>query len=219
MARVAIILAGCGHLDGAEIHESVLTLLALDQEGIAYQCYSLDKKKARVMCHITNKATPNQERNIMQESARIARGNIKRIEALNVDEYDALVLPGGFGVALNFSNFERAMHDCAIDPLIEELIQAFYKQKKPILAICISPVLVARALRAVGAIKITLGSSEESIQLAQKLNMKPIACKNNEVCYDQQHKIITTAGYMEPADLKGMFEGIKKAVNLLKKIL
>ena len=40
-------------------------------------------------------------RNVLVESARIARGNISPLSTLSATSYDAVVFPGGFGAAKN----------------------------------------------------------------------------------------------------------------------
>jgi enhancing lycopene biosynthesis protein 2 len=209
--KAAIILSGCGFLDGTEIHETTLLFLALARHGIKYQCFAPDREILNVISHRSKKAV-NQKRNILEESARISRGNISDIKELKVDEYDILAIPGGFGVAANLSNFGELGEKCIVDPDITHIIIEFHEKKKPIIAICIAPVIVAKALEG-NQITMTLGTDCEYIDLLNRLGMRGKSCKVNECCVDPIHKMYTCPGYMEPPNIAGIFESLEKAIG------
>jgi len=209
--KAAIILSGCGFLDGSEIHETTLLFLVLDRRGIEYHCFAPNKEGAKVISHISKKRM-DEERNVLEESARIARGDIRDIQMLNVDEYDILAIPGGLGVTTNLSNFETLGEKCSVDLDLSRLILQFYQKKKPILAICIAPVILAKVLEGKG-IMMTLGTDRQYIELLNRLGMKGKSCKVNECCIDVLHKIYTCPGYMEPPHIAGIFESLENAIG------
>lgn len=212
--KAAIILSGCGFLDGSEIHESVLLLLALARNNINYHCFSLNKQIITVKDHITKSIINGETRNMLSESARIARGEIKDISHLNPNEFDMLCLPGGFGVATNLSNFATKGNNFEVDPLIKKAIRAFHEQKKPIIAICLAPILVAKSLDDY-SVHLTLGPNDKDAELLKSLNMKPKKCNADQICIDEEHRIYSAPGYMVPPDLKGIFSSLEKIVVAL----
>ena len=141
--KIAVILSGCGVYDGAEIHESVITLLRLDQRGAQVQCFAPDIAQLHVINHLTGEEMP-ETRNVLVESARIARGEVKNIQEANADEFDALIVPGGFGAAKNLSNFAAEGAGCSVNPEVLALAEAFAEAGKPVGLICISPALAAK---------------------------------------------------------------------------
>ena len=143
MAKVAVVLSGCGVYDGAEINEAVLTLLNLEQQGASYQCFAPDIDQLHVINHLTGEPVEGESRNVMVEAARIARGNVLDLAGASADDYDALVVPGGFGAAKNLCNFAVAGADMEIQPDFLRVAQAFHRAGKPIGLICIAPVMAA----------------------------------------------------------------------------
>ena len=141
MARVAVCLSGCGFLDGSEIHEAVLTLLALDRAGAEIVCCAPGKAQADVVDHRTQKPMPQQRRDVLVESARIARGEIRALDSVRASDIDALIFPGGFGAAKNLCTFAANGPDCSVDPQVESLVTAVLAAGKPIGAICIAPAI------------------------------------------------------------------------------
>src|SRR6186713_22209 len=160
MVRVGVLLSGCGFLDGSEIHEAVLTLLALDRLGATAICIAPNIEQDHVINHRTGK--PAEEvRNVLDESARIARGKIQDVAKVKASDLDALVLPGGFGAAKNLSNFATAGSKARVEPGVGRLMREMHKARKPIAAMCIAPAVVAAALRDERAgPKLTIGSDE-----------------------------------------------------------
>lgn len=143
MKKVAVILSGCGYLDGSEIRESVLTLLALDTVNIEYQIFAPDEPLFHVIDHVSGEINMTERRNILQEAGRIARGKISSLDQLNENEFDGLILPGGFGVAKNLSTFAFKGAEARVHGTVASILKAFHQSKKPIGAICISPALLA----------------------------------------------------------------------------
>ena len=162
MSKVALILSGCGYLDGAEIHESTLSLLALAQAGHEVDSFAPDRDQFNVVNHITQEKM-EEKRNILIESARITRGKISPLSALVVDDFDAIMLPGGYGVALSLSDFATKSTECSVDPELKRIILDFHSAKKPIGATCITPAILAKIFEGVASVRLTLGTVETYI--------------------------------------------------------
>lgn len=218
MKTVAVILAGCGYLDGAEIREAVLTLLALENEQVSYRMFAPDKTQHHVVNHLAGEPVADEQRNILQESARIARGDISDMMQLNVDDFDALVMPGGFGVAKNLSTFAFDGSQATIDEHLLKVVKQFYQANKPIGAICIAPAIVALAL---GENKptLTIGNDQATADELEKLGAVHQPCETVDCVLDSAHKIITSPAYMDDkAKLADVFAGISKLVHELVKL-
>lgn len=214
MAKVAIILSGCGFMDGSEIHESVLTLLALAQAKHQYRCFAPDLPQRKVVNHLTGKEE-EETRNVLVESARIARGEVEPLKQLKVSDFDAVVIPGGFGAALNLSSFAVNQENFQIDEDLKNVLLGFREQNKQIAATCIAPVILAKAFQGKAPLVLTLGSSPESLQHLTQMGMEAIPAQVSDCVVDLTHKVYTTPCYMEPDDLAGMFAGIQKMVEHL----
>ncbi len=212
MARVAVVLSGCGVFDGTEIHEAVITLLALDREGAHVQCVAPNRNQMQTINHITKQ--PVQEtRNVLVESARIARGNIKDIATVSADEFDAVILPGGFGAAKNLSNFAEKGMGCELDPGVRKLLLGMRQANKPIGAICISPVLLAKAFGANGSPKITIGTEPETANQIESMGAEHISCPVDDFIIDNELKIVTTPAYMLAHSIQEAAAGIERLVH------
>lgn len=214
--KAAVLLAGCGHMDGAEIREAVLTLLALDQHGITTHCMALDINQHHVVDHSSGAVVTSCSRNMFKEASRIARsGQCHDLAKAKAQDYDMLLLPGGFGVAKNFCDFAFKGADGTVLPEISNFIQGFFEAKKPVGAICISPALVAMVLHQMGkSAQLTLGNGKEIAGAMEKLNQK---CKNvqsaRDVMVDEDLKLVTTAAYMfDNASLSDVWVGIERCV-------
>lgn len=210
MARVAVILAGCGHLDGAEIREAVLTLLFLDQLGAKVQCFAPDIPQHHVMDHLKGEEVPGT-RNVLEEAARVARGRIEPLSALNPKEFDALLLPGGFGVAKNLSSLAFKGKDAAVLPAYAAVIEAFFGAGKPIGAICIAPAVVALALKGRG-VTLTIGDDAQTAGLIEATGNKHQACATSDVVTDAVHRVVSCSAYMREDPIAQVAEGIQKCV-------
>ena len=210
--RVGVILAGCGYLDGAAIHEAVCTLLSLDQAGAEIHCFAPDVE-FDVVDHRTQEAS-GERRNVLAESARIARGDIRDVAEADASSLDALALPGGFGAAKNLCTFASRGADCDINPDVARLLRDMHAQKKPIAAICIAPALVARALGE-HAPQITIGNDEGTASALESLGARHVDCAVEDFVVDDEQKIVTTPAYMLGPSIKHVQEGIDKTVGAL----
>jgi len=213
--KVAVILSGCGFRDGSEIHESVLCLLALAQKGHDVHCFAPDKSQVAVVNHLTG-AKEEGGRNVLVESARIARGKISPLAELNPNEFDGILLPGGFGAASNLSSFGADKEQCTVDKDLKKSILQFHSSKKPIGATCISPAPLAKIFQGVAQVTMTLGTNSGANENLEKMDMIAKAASASEMVADEKNKVFTTPCYMEPDDLAGMFEGIKKVVQKME---
>jgi enhancing lycopene biosynthesis protein 2 len=213
MARVAVCLSGCGFLDGSEIHEAVLTLLALDRGGAEIVCCAPDKNQADVVDHQTQGAVPDQRRNVLTESARIARGDVKPIAAIRAADIDALIFPGGFGAAKNLCTFAANGPDCTVDPDVERLVKEMVAAKKPIGAMCIAPALVARIVgkQKIRA-KLTIGTDPGTAAAINRMGASHCECPTTEMVADPEHKIVSTPAYMTGKGPADICAGIEKLV-------
>ncbi|PHM69868.1 isoprenoid biosynthesis glyoxalase ElbB [Xenorhabdus kozodoii] len=213
MKSVAIILSGCGVYDGSEIHESVLTMLSLSRLGAKVSFFSPDEIQHHVINHL-NGEEKQENRHIMEESARITRGNIQPLSKVNIDELDALIIPGGFGAAKNLCNFAFKGADCEINKDLLSIVQDMHLQGKPMGFICIAPVMVPKILAK--PIKVTIGNDPETVAEIEKMGGVHIACPVDDIVVDFEHKIVTTPAYMLAESLAEAEKGIDK---LVRKIL
>lgn len=212
--KVAVILSGCGVYDGSEIHEATLSLLALDQAGAHVQCFAPDVRQMHVINHITGGEMPEQ-RNVLIESARIARGNIKPLSEFIATDFDAVLLPGGFGAAKNLSSFATEGASCSINHDVEKALIAAHETGKPIGALCISPAILARLFK--GA-KVTLGAEcDESATIEKGCGADHVVTTHGDVIIDEQRNLITSPCYMLDATISQIYEGAKNTVDALLK--
>ncbi|MDH2591772.1 isoprenoid biosynthesis glyoxalase ElbB [Acinetobacter nosocomialis] len=216
MKKVAVILSGCGYLDGSEIRESVLTLLALDAANIKYQIFAPDEPLFHVVNHVNGEVNTAESRNILQEAARIARGEISSLDKLDENEFDGLLLPGGFGVAKNLSTFAFKGAEANVHPEINAILKAFHQSKKPIGAVCISPALLALAFGELHP-NITLGADDNIAKEIEKTGSIHHVCHTSDCVVDKQNLFVTTSAYMDDkANLKDIYQGITKLVKEMK---
>jgi len=209
-----MILAGSGNQDGSEIHESVLSLLALQQEGYTVSCFAPDNPQTKVINHLSGEPMEEQ-RNCLVEAARIARGDVADIKELKAADYDALMIPGGFGIMGNLSNYAADKEHCTVNEDLERVVLEFHKAKKPIGATCIAPAVLGKIFKGKATVTLTLGSSDEANLELNVMGMRPQSCAVDEMISDEKNKIYTTPCYMEPPDIAGMFEGIKLVAKQL----
>ena len=212
MKNIAVVLAGNGVFDGAEIHESTLTLLAIAQQGAAYQCFAPDVNQAHVVNHITGEEMP-ETRNVMVEAARIARGNIKALAEYKAADYDAIIIPGGFGAAKNLCTFAFEGPDCKVNPDVENAVKTTVEAGKPVGALCISPSIIAKVL---GDVTVTIGQDKGTADAIESLGAKHVTTTHGEIVVDEKYKVVTTPCYMLDANIKQIAEG---ASNVVAKIL
>ncbi len=212
--KVAVILAGCGHQDGAEIREAVITLLELDKLSADVTIFAPNTLQHHVLNHVTGEEM-QEKRNVMVEAARIARGAIKDITTLDPKNFDALVMPGGFGVAKNLSDIAFKGEKGSIVPEVKNIIRKFLELKKPIGAICISPAIVAAALEGYAVPKLTLG---EMNPLLKGFGANEEVCTTTEICVDNDNRIISTPAYMYKDRIANVAVGIEKLVKKVMEI-
>lgn len=210
--KVGVILSGCGHLDGAEIRESVLALLALDRAGAEVIIAAPQKKQYHVINH-KNGDELEGERDVFIEASRIARGKIIPLEKINCDELDALVLPGGFGVAKNLSSFAFEGPNATLDEQFKTILETMYAAKKPIGAICISPAVICLSLGAKG-VEVTVGDDPAVAEAIEALGAKHVVCSVDSFHCDANNKVVTTPAYMYgDAKVSDVAKGIEGCVN------
>lgn len=188
----AVILSGCGHQDGAEIHEATLTLWAIHKNGGEFQCYAPDIKQQHVLNHITGQEM-SEQRNVLIESARIARGKIASLATFSPESADALVIPGGFGAAKNLSSYAFDGAKCTVNSHVAAAIKAMHAAGKPIGALCIAPVILAKVL---GNVTLTIGQDQTTADNLAAMGAKHQPTLHGEIVVDQQNKIVTTPCYM-----------------------
>ena len=214
MSKVAIVLSGCGHLDGAEIHESVLSMYHLEIAGHSFKCFAPDIDQKKVVNHLTKEEFKTEHRSVLIESARIARGKINSLDTLSYEGFDALMLPGGFGAALNLSDFAEAGKNLTVNEQLKGVIIEFFNAKRSIAATCISPIVLAAVFKEIGAkVTMTLGSDAKNKAMLDSMGMIGVIAKVDECVSDKNNLVYTTPCYMEPDDLAGVGEGIKTLVK------
>jgi len=211
--RFAVILSGCGVFDGTEIHESVLTLLAIDRLGGVYRCYAPDRDQFHVVNHLTGEPAPGESRNVLVESARIARGKITDLAQFDPEECDALILPGGFGAAKNLCGFAFDGADCTVDPATERAIRLMLAVGKPIGALCIAPALLARVIG--DRVDVTIGTDSGTAAAIDKMGAHHCVAGPGEVVVDTAHKIATSPCYMLDSSIATIATGAENTVRAL----
>jgi enhancing lycopene biosynthesis protein 2 len=225
--KAAVFLSGCGVYDGAEIQESVLTLLSLKQNGFDYQCFAPDVAQHHVINHRTGEEMA-ETRNVLTEAARIARGEIKPLTEFSAADFDAVVLPGGFGVAKNFSKWAFDGPQGTILPEVAKALLDTLAAKKAIAALCMAPTTLARAIGTDGpALTLTVGTAAEASPYPiadisggmATLGMNTTACSADEVCVDAANRVVTVPCYMMEADIVTVARGIAAGMEALKKLV
>lgn len=217
MAKVAVVLSGCGVMDGSEIHEAVSVLIHLSSRGAAIQCFAPDKPQMHVVNHLKGEPAQAEQRNVLVEAARIARGNIKPLSQLNPSNFDAVVLPGGFGAAKNLCDFALKGPDMSVDPDIEKALKGFREQGKPIGLCCIAPVIAAKVFgknNAGQGCTVTIGNDPETASAIQRMGSTHADRPVTEACIDEQNNIITAPAYMYgAAPIHEVHQGIGQMIE------
>jgi enhancing lycopene biosynthesis protein 2 len=212
MKHVAVILSGCGVFDGAEIHESVLTLLALDRANARITCAAPDIAQHHVVNHLTGQPAAGETRNVLVESARIARGRILPLRDLRASEVDAIVLPGGFGAAKNLCTFALAGSDFTVDPDLARLLREAHALGKPLGFACIAPAIAARLFGAAG-VDFTIGDDPATAAALEASGGRHAACAVADIVVDRRLKIVTTPAYMLAQRITEAEAGINRLVQ------
>jgi len=209
--KFAVILSGSGVYDGAEIHEAVMCLYAIQLYNSKYQIFAPDIRQHHVINHL-NGEEMNEERNVLIEGARIARGNILPLSDFDANDYDILLMPGGFGVAKNLSTFAFDGPDCSVNAETEKAIISMHKAAKPIGALCISPVVLARVLKDV---EVTIGQDVETSAAIETMGAKAMKTNQREIIIDYKNKIVSNPCYMLDSSIVDIAEGAKNTVKAL----
>lgn len=214
MKKVAVILSGCGVYDGSEIHESVLTLLAIEQNGASYCCFAPNIEQHHVINHLTGEVSEHETRNVLVESARIARGDIENLTELQVQEFDALIVPGGFGAAKNLCNFALDGDNYQLNEQVLSACQAFAQADKPAGYMCIAPAMLP--LIYPKGVQGTIGTDSNTAALIVAKGLIHNNCNVEDIVIDHAHKLVTTPAYMLATSLTEAALGIN---NLVKNVL
>ena len=211
--KFAVVLSGSGVYDGAEVHESTMTLLSIMEEGGCYQCFAPDIPQHHVVNHLTGEEM-NETRNVLVESARIARGEIKPLSKFRADDYDALIFPGGFGAAKNLSSVAFDGPNARINPEVEYVIKQMLDRQKPIGALCIAPAIVAKVIQGV---EVTIGNDTSTIQAIEKMGSKHVVTTHGQVVHDEKYNVFTTPCYMLDATILDIREDAMLIVKEMMK--
>ncbi len=211
MKKIAVILSGCGVYDGAEIYESVLTLLQLNERGVDYQCMAPNIEQLHVVNHLTGEVAEGESRNVLVEAARLARGEIIDLAIADASEYDALIIPGGFGAAKNLSDFAVKGPECQVNTDVLAFTQAIHQAGKPVGLICIAPAMTP-LIFGEGA-TCTIGNDADTAAAIEAMGGKHQDCSVSEIVVDQQRKVVTTPAYMLAGSISDAASGIRKLVD------
>ena len=210
MKKVAIILSGCGNRDGSELQETISLMLAMDRKGIAYQAYA-PTGDLRVVSYLNGQET-GERRDILAEAGRLTRGNTMDLAQLRVEDYDALAMPGGMGAARNLSTYAFDGEKMTVHPLVERALRAAHKAGKPIMGMCIAPIVIARVLGDHG-VSITLGGVNDASRAAQSFGAAAVVCGPTDVCRDPANRVVTTPAYMAASHISEIFDGARNMVD------
>ncbi len=219
MKKIACVLSGCGYLDGAEIQEAVITMLALLRRGVEVQWFAPDRDQHHVMNHLSAEAAPG-ERNLLVESARIVRGEIKTLSELAIEDFDGLVMPGGFGVAKNLCSFAFEGAGMQVLPEVEDLVISGHRQHKALGFICIAPVIPAFVLGRAGRYPlVTIGNHPGTIQAIESWGASHELSTAEQICVDLGNKLVTTAAWNCAENPVQVETGINKLVERLLEMI
>jgi len=225
--NIGVLLSGCGVYDGAEIQEAVLTLLAIEEIGATYTCISIDANQHHVVNHLTGEEM-SEKRNMMVEAARIARGSVQEIKSIQPADIDALVIPGGFGSAKNFTTWAFNGPNGTIRDDVKLLLVNMINVGKPIVALCVSPVVLAKAFEGSSVkLNLTIGSSLENspYEIPQfEVGLQATGAVTEEktireILVDTENKVITAPCYMMEASVLEIRNNIKQAIEALKELM
>lgn len=213
--RFAIILSGCGQFDGSETHETILTLLSLSQKDIAWDAFAPDIKQKKVINHVTNQPE-NESRNVLKEAARLTRGHIKPITEAKIENYDAIIFPGGFGAVTNLCDYAEKGIDFVFQADVKAFIDKAVLAKKPMGFICISPIMIPKIYK--GA-KLTIGHDKKIAQQIAEMGCEHVDCKANDIVIDQEYKLVSTPANMVAKNISEVYDGIYKLVKAVEMLV
>lgn len=218
MKKIGVIISGCGVFDGAEIQETVATLAALDNHNLEAVCLAPDIDQMHVVNHFTQEVAEDEKRNVLVESARIARGNISALTASSCDNLDGVIIPGGFGAAKNLSNYAVVGDQMEVNSILSEVLIKVNGAGKPIAALCISPIVLAKVFSSISPL-LTLGADGADAENLEKLGGEHQVTKHEEVIVDAQNRLISGPCYMLDATIGNIMRGVDAVVAELKKLL
>jgi enhancing lycopene biosynthesis protein 2 len=212
--KIAIILAGSGVFDGSEIHEATMAMYALSKHDLSFMCFAPDIQQAHVINHLNGEEMP-ETRNVLIESARLARGKVDDIRNLKADDFDGLLFPGGFGAAKNLSDFAFKGDQMTVLNSVEKIIKDFHSKRKPIAALCIAPTIIAKVLGA----KVTIGKDPETAKAIVNMGGIHENIDSTGVSIDNENKIVTNPCYMLASNVFEVGQGAEAAVIALKELM
>ena len=216
MKKVAVILSGCGVYDGAEIYESVLTLLSIAENGAESQCMAPDIEQMHVVNHLTGEPSEGESRNVLVETARLARGEIIDLTTANPADYDALIIPGGFGAAKNLSDFAVNGSNCQVNPDVVAFTQAIHNAGKPVGLMCIAPAMTPLLFG--DSVNFTIGTDPETAGAIESMGGTHNNCGVDQIIIDETLKVVTTPAYMLAGSITEAAAGIRKLVDQVVKM-
>lgn len=211
--RIGVLLCGCGHRDGSEVHEATLTLLSIDRAGATAVCFAPSGHQRFVRDHTDGKDA-DDVRDMLVESARISRGNIRDVAAVHSSDLDALIIPGGQGAGLNLSDYLAEGRECEVHPEVERLICEMSASKKPIGAICIAPATLGRVLEEAGVrATLTIGTDAKVASDIEAMGHRHVSCEASDCVVDQKNRVVTTPAYMTARSIGEVWAGVEKLVK------
>ncbi len=210
--KIGVLLAGCGVMDGSEIHEATLTLYFLDKSGAECVCTAPNRDQLDVIDHATGNPG-SQKRNVLVEAARIARGKIVDVASVNAGDLDAIIIPGGLGAAKNLCTFAKDGPDCSVDEGVAKLLRELHRRQKPIGALCIAPALLARLFGKDFPVELTIGFDPGTASALEKMGAKHKSANVDEIVIDHGNRIVTTPCYMLAQGITDVGAGVEKLVN------
>ena len=220
MKKAAVILSGCGFLDGSEIHEAVITLLALDKAGVKSVCAAPNVQQYHTINHLTGSQVEHSSRNVLLESARIARGEIIPLSDLKASDVDAVIFPGGYGVAKNLCTFGIDGPACKINSEAKRIILETLQAKKPLGVICIAPALLAKAVEGTDYHPtVTIGDDRGTAEAIESLGVKHRNCAVDDIVYDAEYNVVSTPAYMLGPSIADAARGIEKLVDKIVSLI
>lgn len=209
MKKIGVILSGAGVYDGSEIHEAVITLLAIARHGAQAVCFAPDKWQSDVVNHLTGE-TLAERRNVLIESARIARGNVQPLSQASANDLDALIVPGGFGAAKNLSNFASLGSECTVDSSLKTLALEMHEAGKPLGFMCIAPAMLPKIFDF--PLRLTIGTDIDTAEVLEEMGAEHVPCPVDDIVVDEGNKVVTTPAYMLAEDIAQAASGIEKLV-------
>lgn len=210
MKKIGVVLSGCGVYDGTEIHEAVITLLAIARNGAQAVCFAPDKIQSEVINHLTGEAMA-ERRNVLLEAARITRGEVRPLVQAQAAELDALIVPGGFGAAKNLSNFANEGAACEVDGDLSALALAMHQAGKPLGFICIAPAMLPKIFAI--PLRITIGTDIDTAEILEEMGAEHVPCPVDDIVVDEENKVVTTPAYMLAQNIAEAAAGIEKLVS------